>query len=257
MKLHDKVVLITGGGTGIGRAAAVLFAQEGAKVVVSGIELAPLQEVMDIIQQQGGEALAIEQDVSVESTWDSVIDQTLTHFGQLDIVINSAGVGILGNAEDTTLEQWDQTQSVNLTGVFLGTRAAIKAMKSRGGSIINISSIEGIVGEPQAAAYNASKGGVRIYSKSAALYCAQQSYNIRVNTLHPGFVDTPMTSGNIVEDMGEEAAEEFMAGVLARIPMGRMAEPREMATGLLFLASDDSSYMTGAELVMDGGYTAC
>ncbi|MAZ89582.1 MAG: 3-beta hydroxysteroid dehydrogenase [Cellvibrionaceae bacterium] len=256
MKLQNKVAVITGGGTGIGRATALLFAEQGARVVVTGIEAAPLHEVVIEIKQLGGEALAIEQDVTLESTWDSVIAEVIGAYGQLDILINNAGIALFANTEDESLENWEKTQSVNLNSVFLGTRAAIKAMKESGGSIVNVSSIEGLVGHPMASAYNASKGGVRIYSKSAALHCAQQGYNIRINTLHPGFISTPMTTTNVVESFGEEGADAFLADVISKIPMGRMAEAREMATGLLFLASDDSTYMTGAELVMDGGFTA-
>ena len=256
MRLENRVALITGGGTGIGRATAELFAEEGARVVVSGIDIEPLLEVAQLIQSRGGQALAIEQDVTIEATWDNVIAQTTEHFGQLDVLVNNAGILIVGNTEDLTLEQWEKTQAVNMTAVFLGTRAAIKVMKNHGGSIINISSIEGIVGEPKAAAYNASKGAVRIYSKSAALHCAKEGYNIRVNTLHPGFIDTAMTSTTVIDAMGEDGAEAFLSEIANKIPMGRVAQPREMANGLLFLASDDSSYMTGAELVMDGGYTA-
>ncbi len=175
-------------------------------------------------------------------------------FGQLNVLVNNAGIALLGNAEDTSLEDWDKVQSVNSTAVFLGVRSAIKAMKNNAGSIINISSIEGIVGEPVAAAYNASKGAVRIFSKSAALHCAQQGYDIRVNSLHPGAIETPMLQG--LGGGNTEAGNAMRQALIAKTPMGRLADPREMATGILFLASDDSSFMTGAELVMDGGLTA-
>ena len=166
-----------------------------------------------------------------------------------------AGIAIVGNAEDTSLDDWRRTQSINLDGVFLGTRAAIGAMKAHGGAIVNVSSIEGIIGEPIVAAYNASKGGVRIFTKSAALHCAAQGYPIRINSIHPGFVATPMVAG-AVEFLGPQAGPAFQQEVLSRIPMKRLALPEEIAAGICFLASDDASYMTGSELVVDGGYTA-
>jgi NAD(P)-dependent dehydrogenase (short-subunit alcohol dehydrogenase family) len=254
MRLENKVALITGGGTGIGKATAILFAEEGAKVVVTGLDQQELDDVSAAIQQAGGEALALQQDVTEEGGWDTVVSQTLKTFGQLNVLVNNAGIALIGNAEHTSLDEWEKTQAVNSTGVFLGVRAAIKAMKNNAGSIINISSVEGIVGEPSAAAYNASKGAVRIYSKSAALYCTQQGYNIRVNSLHPGAVETPMMNGLGGGDT--EVGNIIRQTLIGKTPIGRLAAPREMATGILFLASDDSSYMTGAELVMDGGMTA-
>jgi 3(or 17)beta-hydroxysteroid dehydrogenase len=210
---------------------------------------------MCVKNTNGGKAIAITQDVSDEAGWDSVIEQIINQFGQLDVVVNNAGIAIPGNVEELSLDDFEATQKINTTGVFLGVRAAVKSMKENGGAIINVSSIEGIVGDQNAAAYNASKGAVGIYTKSAALHCANNGYNIRVNSLHPGYIVTPMVT-DLGEAMGAEAAQEFMAGILAKIPMGCMAQPSEMASGLLFLACDDSSYMTGSELVMDGGYIA-
>ncbi len=257
MRLAGKVAFISGGGTGIGRATAEVFAEEGAKVVISGLSLDDLAECAAAIEAKGGEVLAMQQDVTEEDGWPKAMAATLEAFGQLDIMVNNAGVAFSGNVEDETLDGWRKTQSVNTEGVFLGTQAAIKTMKhNNGGSIINISSIEGLIGEPTVAAYNASKGAVRIFSKSAALYCAQNNYGIRVNTLHPGFIETAMTTTNVIEQFGAEMAEQVMAGVRAKVPMDRPGQPIEMAKSILFLASDDSSYMTGAELVVDGGYTA-
>ncbi len=257
MRLAGKVAFISGGGTGIGRATAETFAKQGAKVVISGLRYEDMNDCVAAIETNGGDVIALEQDVTQEDSWPLVMAETLKKFGRLDIMVNNAGVALIGNVEDETLEGWRKTQSVNIEGVFLGTKAAIKAMKdSGGGSIINISSIEGLIGEPSVAAYNASKGAVRIFSKSAALHCAQSGYNIRINTLHPGFIETAMTTTNVVEQFGEEMAAQFMDGVMAKIPLGRAGQPKEMANAILFLASDDSSYMTGAELVIDGGYTA-
>ncbi|MGH1372608.1 MAG: glucose 1-dehydrogenase [Cellvibrionaceae bacterium] len=257
MRLAEKVAFISGGGTGIGRATAETFAEQGAKVVISGLSFDDMKDCVVAIEAKGGEVIALEQDVTEEDSWPNVMAETIKKFGRLDIMVNNAGVAFAGNVEEETLEGWRKTQSVNIEGVFLGTKAAIKAMKdSGGGSIINISSIEGLIGEPTVAAYNASKGAVRIFSKSAALHCAQSGYNIRINTLHPGFIETAMTTTNVVEQFGEEIAAQIMDGVMAKVPLGRAGQPKEMANAILFLASDDSSYMTGAELVVDGGYTA-
>ena len=257
MRLAGKVAYISGGGTGIGRATAEVFAEQGAKVVISGLQLSDLEDCANAIKGNGGEVLTLQQDVTHEEGWPAAMKATLDAFGKLDIMVNNAGIALVNDIENETLEGWRKTQAVNTDGVFMGTKAAIKTMKeSGGGSIINISSIEGIIGEPTVAAYNASKGAVRIFSKSAALHCAQSGYNIRVNTLHPGFIETPMTTTNVTQQFGEELAEEFMGSVLAKVPLGRVGKAREMATSILFLASDDSSYMTGAELVVDGGYTA-
>jgi NAD(P)-dependent dehydrogenase (short-subunit alcohol dehydrogenase family) len=190
-----------------------------------------------------------------EQRWQEVLAEIVDRFGRLDILVNNAGIAIVGNVEETTLADWQATQRVNLDAVFLGTRDAIKVMKGTGGSIINISSIEGIVGEPEVAAYNASKGGVRIFTKSAALHCAAQGYQIRVNSVHPGFINTAMVSG-AVGSMSAADGEAFQARIMGNIPMGHMGEPVDIANGVLFLASDESRYMTGSELVIDGGYTA-
>ena len=169
--------------------------------------------------------------------------------------MNNAGMVVAGSAEEGSLEDWRRTQAVNGESVFMGTRAAIGVMKECGGSIINISSIEGIIGEPTVAAYNYSKGGVRIFTKSAALHCARAGYNIRVNSVHPGFISTDLVN-HAVMAMPEDVRDELMERLAREIPMGgAMGEPVDIANGCLFLASDESRYMTGAELVIDGGYT--
>lgn len=257
MRLKGKVAYISGGGTGIGRATAEVFSEQGAKVVISGLKLEDLTDCVEAVKSKGGEILALVQDVTQEDSWPQVMEKTIETFGQLDIMVNNAGIALVGSVEDETLEGWRKTQTVNIDGVFLGTQAAIKTMKENGGgSIINISSIEGLIGAPNLAAYNASKGAVRIFSKSAALHCAENGYNIRINTLHPGFIETAMTTTNVAEQFGEEIAAQIMGEMMAKVPIGRAGKAREMATSILFLASDDSSYMTGAELVVDGGYTA-
>jgi NAD(P)-dependent dehydrogenase (short-subunit alcohol dehydrogenase family) len=251
MRLENKVALVTGGGSGLGEATSLRFAEEGATVIVSDIHLGSAQKVASAAAQGTGSAEAHLQDVTDEARWEELVAQIVEQHGHLDVLVNNAGIAIPGNAEDTTLADWQRTQSVNLDSVFLGTRAAIRAMKDRGGSIINISSIEGIVGEPNAAAYNASKGGVRIFTKSAALHCAASGYGIRVNSIHPGFIRTPM-----LENAAAAMDASFMDQVLAAIPLGEPGAPLDIANGALFLASDESRYMTGAELVIDGGYTA-
>jgi len=255
MRMTNKVVLITGAGSGLGEAMARRLAQEGALVVASDIGFAAVQGVVASIVASGGHAEAEHQDVTDEARWTALVDAVLARHGHLDVLVNNAGIALTGSAEDTTLADWQRTQRVNLDAVFLGTREAIRAMKTRGGSIVNISSIEGIVGEPLTAAYNASKGGVRIFTKSAALHCAAEGYGIRVNSVHPGFILTPMVE-NALAGMPAEQAAAFHARIIDSIPVRAMGEPRDIANGVLFLASDESRYMTGTELVIDGGYTA-
>lgn len=255
MRLQHKVTLVTGGGSGIGAAICVRFAQEGATVVVADINIAAAQTVAAGIVESGGNAMAKHQDVTDEARWPELIEEITSDWGQLDVLVNNAGIGGPATVESETLEGWRKTQAINSDAVFMGTRAAVAAMKSSGGSIINVSSIEGIIGEPLAAAYNASKGAVRIFTKSAALHCAANDYPVRVNSLHPGYVGTPLVE-NAISQLLPEEGEAYVARVLGNIPMKRMADPVEIANGALFLASDEASYMTGSELVIDGGYTA-
>lgn len=251
-RVTGKVALISGGASGLGKAQALLLAKEGAKVVITDINDAGGQAVAEEIIGQGGEALFLRQDVRNENEWEAVIAATLSRFGALDVLVNNAGIGIGGNAEETTLEQWRHLMSINLDAVFLGTKQAIRAMKERGGSIINISSIEGLVGDPSLAAYNTSKGGVRLFTKSAALYCAKAGYGIRVNSVHPGYILTPM----VERAMQGEHAELVRQHLVSLHPIGRLGAPMDIAWGVLYLASDESAFMTGSELVIDGGYTA-
>ena len=255
MRVLDKIALVTGAGSGLGEAMARRLAEEGALVVATDIDLAAVQRVAAAIVAAGGRAEAELQDVTDEARWTALVDAVLARHGRLDVLVNNAGVALTGTAEHTTLEDWRRTQRVNLDAVFLGTREGIRAMKARGGSIINISSIEGIIGDPLTAAYNASKGGVRVFTKSAALHCAAEGYGIRVNSVHPGFILTPMVE-NALAAMPAADAEAFRARIMDSIPVRAMGEPGDVANGVLFLASDESRYMTGAELVIDGGYTA-
>lgn len=254
-RLKNQVVLVTGGASGIGFATVKLFAAEGAVVVFSDVNEERAAEAIASLHAVGLKADFRLQDVSKEPDWQETADYIVSKYGRLDVLVNNAGIGLFGSAENARLEDWRRTMEINLDGVFLGTRAAIAVMKKNGGSIINVSSIEGIIGEPLLAAYNASKGGVRIFSKSAALHCAESGYPIRINSIHPGFVVTPMISGAMAT-LEQAAADEFGNRVLSRIPIGRFATPEEIAYPILFLASKEASYMTGSELIVDGGMTA-
>lgn len=253
-RVQGKVALITGAAKGIGREAALLLAREGARVAVTDVDEAEGRKVTEAIAAAGGEALFLKQDVADESQWQAVIAAVVERFGALNILVNNAGVALAGSVEETSLEDWRWLMSINLDAVFLGTKHAILAMKETGGgSIVNISSIEGIIGDPNLAAYNASKGGVRIFTKSAALHCARAGYKIRVNSVHPGYIWTPMVEGYLNETEDPAAGKE---GLVALHPIGRLGVAGDIANGILYLASDESSFMTGSELVIDGGYTA-
>ena len=253
-RVRGKVAIVTGAGLGLGRAAALLLAREGARVVVTDVKAAEGAAVAAEIEAAGGEALFLIQDVADEAGWEAVIAATLERFGRLDVLVNNAGVALGASVEDTTLEQWRWLMSINLDGVFLGAKHAIAAMKTTGGgSIINLSSIEGLIGDPNLAAYNASKGGVRIFTKSAALHCAKSGYRIRVNSIHPGYIHTPMVEGYVAAQADAKAAE---AAIAALHPLGHLGEPDDIAAGVLYLASEESKFVTGSELVIDGGYTA-
>jgi 3(or 17)beta-hydroxysteroid dehydrogenase len=254
-RLQGKIALVTGGGAGLGAATAKRFAEEGAVVIVTDIKADTAEQVAAGIRAAGGTAEARQQDVTDEALWDTVVDDIVAAHGGLHILVNNAGIALTGNVEEATLDDWRTTQEVNGESVFLGTRAAIRVMKRCGGSIINISSIEGIVGEPEVPAYNYSKGGVRIFTKSTALHCAREGYPIRVNSVHPGFILTAMVEDGI-GSMPPEVQAEMQDRLARQIPMGgAMGEPLDIANGCLFLASDESKYMTGSELVIDGGYT--
>ncbi len=252
-RVKGKIALVTGASLGLGRAMALLLASEGARVILTDVRDAEGGALTDEIVGRGSEAMYLHHDVASEADWARVMATTASRFGPLDILVNNAGVALSANVEETTLEKWRWLMSINLDGVFLGTRAAIAAMKDRGGSIINLSSIEGLIGDPNLAAYNASKGGVRIFTKSAALHCAKAGYKIRVNSVHPGYILTPMVEGYAGCQADPEAAKAALA---ALHPVGHLGEPDDIAYGVLYLASDESKFVTGAELVIDGGYTA-
>ena len=253
-RMTGKTAIVTGGALGIGRACAIKLAVEGAAVAVTDRDSVNGTAVVDEIRQHGGDALFIQHDVADEDGWNRVITEVTARFKKVDVLVNNAGVALGKDVEHTTLEEWRRLMSINLDGVFLGTKAAIGAMKkAKAGSIINLSSIEGLIGDPNLAAYNASKGGVRLLTKSAALYCAKAGYNIRVNSLHPGYIWTPMVE-NFLKSLGD--VEAGRKALDAMHPIGHIGEPDDIAYGVLYLASDESKFVTGTELVIDGGYTA-
>lgn len=261
--LEGRVAVITGAGRGIGREHALLFAAEGASVVVNdlggsnageGSDAGPAQQVVEEITAAGGKAVANTENIS---SWDGakgLVQQAIDEFGRLDVLVNNAGIAIAKTIEDTTLAEWRRTMAVNLDGVFLGCQAGIGLMKKAGGgSIVNLSSIDGIIGEADLAAYCASKGGVRTLTKAVAVHCAEQKYGIRCNSIHPGYIWTPQTE-NYLRDLGR--LEEERAKALSRHPIGFLGEPNDIAYMVLYLASDESKFVTGAEMVVDGGYLA-
>ena len=249
MRLNGKVTFISGGARGMGAAEARLFAKEGAKVAIGDVLEDDGRKVEAEINETGGQCLFLRLDVTSEQDWKKVISETVDHFGRLDILVNNAGVVARGSLEDTSPEEWDRVMAVNATGVFLGTKTAIPEMrKAGGGSIVNISSISGIIGQAHLqSVYNASKGAVRLLTKSAAIQYASEG--IRVNSVHPGTIVTPMSEAG-------RADPELGKLILSRTPLGRFGQPEEIAYGVLYLASDESSYVTGSELVIDGGYVA-
>lgn len=260
-RLVGKTAIVTGGASGIGAATARLFVQHGASVVLTDSNSALGERVAAEISGTDGTATFQTQDVRDEAQWMTIVEQVEKRHGRLDILCNIAGIsgrdpklniqtGITAGPRlaEQTLEQWNQVMEINATGVFLGTKAVIPLMlRTGGGSIINISSICGIVGSHANAAYHASKGAVRIFSKAAAIQYAPDK--IRVNSVHPGFVDTPMT---LLGHSNPEVARKRLEAT----PLGRFGTPYDIAAGCLYLASDESSWVTGSELVIDGGMTA-
>jgi len=247
-RVQDKVCLVTGGASGIGRETVLLMAEEGARIVLTDLNEEAGQSVVGEIEAIGGEAIFVKHDVSSEEDWIRVVKTAVERFGQVDVLVNNAGVFVVKPIQETTEADWDFVNDVNTKGLFFGVKQVLSAMKkSSGGSIINISSIYGIVGASSASAYQASKAAVRVFTKSAAVEYIE--HNIRVNSVHPGVIATPMTA-DIMADA--EAGEALLGGAIFRRP----AHPKEIAWGILFLATDESSFMTGSELVIDGGYTA-
>ena len=255
MRLKGKVALITGAAKGVegelmgfGGAAARLFSREGASVVLADIDDESGLKTAAQIGEAGGEAIFVRLDVTSEEGWANAVESTVSQFSRLDVLVNNAGTTVPGSVESTTVEMWDGQMEVHAKGVFLGTRAAIPEMrKAGGGSIVNVSSIYGIVGSIGSTAYHAAKGASRVFTKAAAVQYAKEG--IRVNSVHPGFALTPLTEERFAD-------ADLIAPRLASVPMGRLGLAEEIAWGILFLASDEASFVTGAELVIDGGMTA-
>ncbi|HEY1929025.1 MAG TPA: glucose 1-dehydrogenase [Caulobacteraceae bacterium] len=251
-RVEGKVALVTGAASGLGAAAARRLAAEGAKVMVTDVAADAGRALADDITAAGGAAAFESHDVTSEGDWERTVVATVARFGGLNVLVNNAGVAGSHELMTHEYEAWRRILSVNLDGVFLGLRYGGPAMAAAGGgSVINISSILGKVGFPNAAAYCASKGGVALLTKAAALEWAP--LHIRVNSVHPGFIDTPMVSDALHQ---MENSNEMRDLIISRHALGRLGVPTEIGDAVLFLASDESSFMTGAELVVDGGYTA-
>lgn len=261
-RVQGKVALVTGGASGIGRASALLLGKEGATVIVTDVQDDLGKDTAAKIKQAGSDAIYLHQDVTSEDGWIGVIGEIKARFGRLDVLVNNAGIAIAGPVTAMSLADWRRQQAINLDGVFLGTKHALPLMRaSGGGSIINMSSLAGLKGTAGLAGYCATKGGVRLFSKAVALECAQAKDKVRVNSVHPGIIETPIW-GAIAEGMPGEILSGSRAGAntpdldaisLVTVPMGIKGLPEDIAEGVLYLASDASRYVTGTELVIDGG----
>jgi len=248
MRLDNKVALISGGARGMGAVEAKMFVQEGAKVVIGDVLDEDGKQTETEINEAGGECVFVHLDVTDETAWQDAVAAAVDRFGKLDILVNNAGIARINNVEDTTSDEWDLVMDINAKGVFLGTKAAIPEIrKAGGGSIVNISSIAGLTGG-RTSSYAASKGAVRLLTKSSAIQYAGEG--IRCNSVHPGVIETPMTTPMM---LNTQEGRDLNA---SRHPLGRVGQPEDIAYGVLFLASDESSFMTGSELVIDGGLTA-
>ncbi len=261
-RVSGKVALVTGAASGIGRASAEVLAREGASVVLTDVQ-AIGEDVAAGIRKSGGKARFVAHDVTSESEWVSIIASIEKTEGRLDILVNNAGIAVAGLIHELTLEQWRHQMAVNVDGVFLGVKTSLPLMRQTpggqvprsqtgGGSIINISSIAGLRGAANLSAYCTSKGAVRLFTKSVAIECAMMQDGIRCNSIHPGLIETPIW-GQVVPGSNEPLDLDAMSAI--RVPLRRKGMPADIANAVLFLASNDSSYMTGEEMVIDGGMT--
>jgi len=250
-RLEDRVVLLSGGGSGIGAATARLVVREGGKAVLADRDEAKGRA---LAAELGAAAHFVPLDVTQEPSWQAAVATTVETFGGLHGLLNAAGVGVRNTIEDCTLEEYRRVNDINSLGTFLGCKSAIGAMKaSGGGSIVNISSVLGLRGAAHAMAYSASKGAVRTLTKNVALHCAQMKYNIRCNSVHPGYIDTPMITPRLEQNVENMTGRQFLEDLH---PLGRLGRPEEVANMILFLLSDESTFSTGSEFVCDGGLTA-
>jgi len=249
-RFDGKIALVTGAASGIGRTAAAMLAAEGAWVALADINTADGEAAAAALGPSG---FFVSLDVTSEGSWQQALAAVKQRFGGLHVLVNAAGISPGDTIENASLEHWHKVHAICLDGVFLGCKHAVPLLHdSGGGAIVNISSVAGLVGVPRLASYSSAKAGVRNLTKSVALHCAQMGYGIRCNSVHPGPIDTPIlaqTHGGRLEPRHIEARERS-------IPMGRIGRPEEVAKPILFLASDDASFITGTELVVDGGYTA-
>lgn len=246
-RVENKIAIVTGAASGIGKGCARRLVAEGARVVCTDKDA----RGADVAAELG--ATFRQLDVTDEAAWQRAVDDTIREFGRLEILVNAAGVAVWGDIERTTLEQWRFVNQVNAEGTFLGCRAALGAMKATGGSIVNISSVAGLVADADAPAYCASKGAVRLLTKSVALHAARRGYNVRCNSVHPSFIDTPMVDGVVAASRDPSKMRTL---VEKAAPLGRLGDVDDVAAAVLYLASDESKFVTGAELVVDGGLTA-
>ena len=257
-RVEGKVAIVTGGASGIGKGVSLRLAEEGATVVVTDIQEDLGRQTVSEINGTGGKAEFFLHDVTQEKQWETIVAGVVEGHGRLNLLVNNAGIAIVDSILTMTLDDWQRQQAINLDGVFLGIKHCIPAMiESGSGSIINLSSVAGIKGAASLSAYNATKGGVRLFTKGVALECANNRWPVRVNSVHPGIIDTPiwdkmdaskLTTGLNTVDRGEMAERS--------VPTGQLGYPLDIANGVLFLASEESRYMTGTELIIDGGLCA-
>ncbi len=253
-RVEGKIALVTGAAQGLGAAIARMLAREGARVALTDLNLAGVEEQAAAINETAaGHAVALAQDVTDEARWREVVDEVVERFGGLNILVNNAGIGSMASVEDESYENWRRVHAVDLDSVFFGCKYAIpKIAASGGGSIVNISSISGIIAGHNMAAYNSAKAAVRHLSKSVALHCARAGNGIRCNSVHPVFIDTP-----ILDDMlSAVGRDKGLAKLTRQIPLGQIGQPDDVAYAVLYLASDESKFVTGAELKVDGGISA-
>jgi NAD(P)-dependent dehydrogenase (short-subunit alcohol dehydrogenase family) len=252
-RLDAKTVLVTGGASGIGAATCRLAAQEGANVVVADLP-GQAGRSAEIVAGIGERAAFMPLDVTAEADWIRVVADTVSRFGRLDGLLNSAGIGVAQDIESCSLDDFHRVYRVNGLGVFLGCKHAVRAMaQTGGGAIVNISSVLGLRGMGSTPAYSASKGAVRLLTKNVAIHCAQRGYSIRCNSVHPGYIETPMIAPRLERTVDNMTGRQFLESIH---PLGRLGRPEEIAQMVLFLLSDESSFSTGAEFVADGGITA-
>jgi NAD(P)-dependent dehydrogenase (short-subunit alcohol dehydrogenase family) len=261
-QVEGKSIIVTGGASGIGAACARVLAREGARVLVTDVDATQGEQVVADITGKGGTAAFMKQDVTDEKRWQEVVAEALARWKKLDGLVNNAGVGLAGSILDFSLEDWRRQMAINVEGVFLGTKYAVRAMKDTGGgSIVMMSSAAGFVGSPRLAGYCATKGAVRLFTKAVAMECAQFDWNIRVNSVHPGIIDTPiwnkipMGGQQFNQPAGANALDPNQLALIGA-PLKRAGKPEDIANAVLFLCSDASSYMTGTEMVIDGGILA-